>query len=30
MPKLELSDEQVIELVEQLLPASKRKLIQDP
>jgi hypothetical protein len=30
MPKLELSDEQVMELVEQLLPASKRKLIQDP
>jgi hypothetical protein len=30
MPKLELSNEQVMELVEQLLPASKRKLIQDP
>jgi len=29
MPKLELSDEQVIELVKQLSPASKQKLLQD-
>jgi len=29
MPKLELSDEQVIELVKQLSPASKQKLLQE-